>query len=387
MMEQYFQSGRINNKGVNMQKKQVAVLDVGSSCVTAVVGERGLNKTFIIKGESSFNYEGFAQGEFLDVDSLKNAIISAVKFLKKTLRFGFNVVYVGVPGAFTEVMVKDSQISFQKKKRITDEDVDTLFDAAFVLQNSKYTLINRSAIVYELDDYRRLANPVGQVSEVLKGKLSFILCRNYFLDIIRTALKMGGVSNVEFVSSSLAQAMFLINAETRDRIAEIVDVGYISTTFTLVQGDGILFQKSFDYGGGYITASLTEKLETDFETAEQLKRKINLSKISNHGLDIIDDDKGRYYSVEEIKAIIKTSLDELCENISLAIEQSGYVIPEYVPLMVTGGGIALIRGAKEHVSGRLNNVVEILAPSIPLNEKPTSSSSLSLLDLAIEQNG
>ncbi|MBR1983842.1 MAG: hypothetical protein IKA12_04055 [Clostridia bacterium] len=369
-----------------MQKRQVAVLDVGSSCVTAVVGERGLNKTFIIKGESSFNYEGFAGGEFLDVDSLKSAVLSAVKFLKKTLRFGFNVVYVGVPGAFTEVMVKDSQISFQKKKRITDEDVDTLFDAAFVLQNSKYTLINRSAIVYELDDYRRLANPVGQVSEVLKGKLSFVLCRNYFLDIIRTALKMGGVNNVEFVSSSLAQAMFLVNAETRDRIAEIVDVGYISTTYTLVQGDGILYQKSFDYGGGYITAALTERLETDFETAETLKRKINLSRISNHALDIIDDDKGKYYSVEEIKATIKTSLDDLCENISLAIEESGYAIPEYVPLMVTGGGIALIRGAKEHVSSRLNNVVEILTPSIPLSEKPTSSSVLSLLDLAIEQN-
>ena len=369
-----------------MQKRQVAVLDVGSSCVTAVVGERGLNKTFIIKGEASFNYEGFAGGDFLDVESLRDAVLSAVKFLKKTLRFGFNVVYVGVPGAFTEVMVKDSQISFQRKKRITDEDVDTLFDAAFVLQNSKYTLINRSAIVFELDDYRRLANPVGQVSEVLKGKLSFVLCRNYFLDIIRTALKMGGVSNVEFVSSSLAQAMFLVNAETRDRIAQIIDVGYISTTYTLLQGDGILYQKSFDYGGGYITAALTEKLETDFDTAEYLKRKINLSKISSHALDIIDDDKGKFYSVEEIKATIKTSLDDLCESISLAIDESGYSIPQYVPLMVTGGGIALIRGAKEHVSSRLNNVVEILTPSIPLNEKPTSSSVLSLLDLAIGQH-
>ncbi|MBO5713828.1 MAG: pilus assembly protein PilM [Clostridia bacterium] len=368
-----------------MQKKQVAVLDVGSSCITAVVGERGLNKTFIIKGQSSFNYEGFADGEFLDVDSIKNAILLAVKFLKKTLRFGFNNIYVGVPGAFTEVMVKDSQISFPKKKRITDQDVNTLFEAAFVLQNSKYTLINRSAIVYELDDYRRVANPVGQTSEVLKGKLSFVLCRNYFLDIVRTALKVGGVNNVEFVSSTLAQAMFLVNAETRDRIAEILDVGYITTTFSLIQGDGILFQKSFDYGGGYITAALTDRLETDFETAEQLKRKVNLSKISNHGLDIIDDDKGRYYSLEEIKSTIKTSLDVLCENVSLAIEESGYSIPEYVPLKVTGGGIALIRGAKEHVSGRLNNVVEILTPSIPLSEKPTSSSVLSLLDLALEQ--
>ena len=370
-----------------MQKKQVAVLDVGSSNITAVVGERGINKTFLIKGEGCFEYDGFTNGEFLDVDTFKSAVLSAVQLLKKTLRSSLDTVYVGVPGDFTRVLVKDSQISFPKKKRITEEDVDTLFDAAFILQNSKYTLINRSAIVYELDDCRRLANPVGEASEILKGKLSFVLCNNYFLDIVRTALKVGGVENVEFVSSALAQAMYLVSAETRDRIAEIVDVGYISTTFTLIQGDGIIYQKSFDYGGGFITASLTERLDMQFSDAEEIKKKVNLSRASAYGLDIIDDENGRYYNVEEVKETIKDSLDILCENISSAIEDSGYVIPEYVPLMITGGGIALIRGAKEHVSSRLNCVVEILAPSIPLMEKPNKASVLSLLDLALEQNG
>ena len=55
--------------------------------------------------------------------------------------------------------------------------MDALFEAAFVMASSKYTLINRSAIVYELDDFRRLANPVGSYSEILKGRLSFISLR------------------------------------------------------------------------------------------------------------------------------------------------------------------------------------------------------------------
>ena len=64
---------------------------------------------------------------------------------------------------------------------------------------------------------------------------------------------------------------------------------------------------------------------------------------------------------------------------------SGYVIPEYVPLMVTGGGISYIRGAKEHVSGRLNTQVMIISPKVPLMDKPTESTILSLMDLALEQ--
>ena len=45
-----------------MQKKQAAVIDIGSSKITAIVGERGINKTFIIKAKYTYEYDGFADG-------------------------------------------------------------------------------------------------------------------------------------------------------------------------------------------------------------------------------------------------------------------------------------------------------------------------------------
>ncbi len=370
-----------------MQKKQVAVLDVGSAQITAVVGERGINKTFIIKGRYSYNYDGFAEGAFFNLEELNRVISSAIEDLKKTFSGKLDTVYVGVPGEFTQVVVKDSQISFPKKKKISEQDVDALFDAAFVLQSSKYSLINRSAIVYELDDFRRVANPVGIESALLKGKLSFVICSNYFIDAIKPAIKFIGVENVEFVSSCLAEALYLVDAEDRDRIALVCDVGYITTSLILIQGDGILYKHTFSYGGGYITAGITEKFQIDFDCAEKLKRKINLScYTSSKDFDLVECDNGQYYSVEDLKNTIKDSLDVLCENVTNALENSGYVIPDYVSLMITGGGICYLRGAKEHVSSRLNTVVEIVAPKVPLMDKPSESSLLSLLDLALEQN-
>ena len=114
-----------------MHKKQVAILDVGSSEIRAVVGERGVNNTFIIKGKTSFAYEGFSDGAFYDVNGLRQALLSAGDYLKRVARGDVNVVYVGVPGDFTEVMVKGSQISFPKAKKITDED-RSAFIAPFV---------------------------------------------------------------------------------------------------------------------------------------------------------------------------------------------------------------------------------------------------------------
>ncbi len=370
-----------------MRNKQVAVLDFGSSKITAIVGERGINKTFNIKGSYSFNYDGYENGVFFNVEQLRQTLILAVDALKKAYTDKLETVYVGVAGDFTEVVVKDSQISFAKKKKITDEEVDALFDSAFVLQTAKYTLINRSAVVYELDDFRRLANPVGAVSGILKGKLSFVLCSNYFIEVVKPVLKSQGIERVEFMALSLAQALYLLEPETRDRIALVCDIGYISSTLMIIQGDGILYQKSFPYGGGYITAELTQKFQMDFEDAEKLKRRINLScQTTSREFDLIDGDNGEYYSIEDVKNVIKDSLDRLCECISTILEDSGYILPDYVSLMITGGGIAYLRGAKEHVSGRLNTVVEIIAPKVPLMDKPTESSTLSLLDMALEQN-
>ena len=64
-----------------MQKTQVAVIDVGSSKITAMVGERGVNKTFIIKARKDYPYEGFADGEFFDAASVKKILFSAADFV------------------------------------------------------------------------------------------------------------------------------------------------------------------------------------------------------------------------------------------------------------------------------------------------------------------
>lgn len=369
-----------------MQKKQVAIIDVGSSKITAIIGERGINQTFIIKGRYVFEYDGFEGGAFFDVKRLKQVLFSASDCLQKASHGRVDTVYVGVPGDFTKVFVKDSQLSFSKKKRISEEDVDALFDSAFIMNSAKHVLINRSAIVYELDDFRRLANPVGAVSEILSGKLSFVLCSNYFIEAVKQPLLDCGFKNVECVSSALAEALYLVDAETRDRIAVIANVGYISTTFSIIQGDGLMFQYSFPFGGGYITAGLVEKFSLPFEVAERLKRKVNLSCLSsNSSLDVLDGENGEYYPISDIKNSVKSSLDILCEKITEAFDMSGFIIPDYVSLYITGGGISYIRGAKEHVSARLGMPVDIISPKVPLMDKPSESTILALLDLALEQ--
>lgn len=369
-----------------MQKKQVAILDINSSEIVAVFGERGINNTFIIKNRCSYKYDGFSEGVFFNEEELKILVGKAVDSLISVSKGDLDTVFVGVPGEFSEVLVRDSQISFPSKKKIREEDEDLLYDSAFVVKSKNYTLINRSAINYELDDFRRVSNPIGYSSEILKGKLSFILCKNYFIELIKTIINNKGIPFVEWVSISLAESIYLLEDEVRDRMAVIADVGHISTTISIVQGDGLLYQNAFSFGGGFISAGIAERFSLSFTESEKIKEKINLCVLPKDGeYGYVEIENGQFLSIKEINSIANSNLDFLCEKITESLESCGYNLPEYVTLFITGGGVTSLRGGKEHISNRLGMATEILSPKVPLMERPTESSVLSLLDIALKQ--
>ncbi|MBE5756835.1 MAG: hypothetical protein E7342_03440 [Clostridiales bacterium] len=370
-----------------MRRETAMVLDVGSLKITSLIGERGVNKTFIVRGQKDFEYEGFCDGEFFDVNSLELAIEKSVENLVQNAGQKVKTVFVGVPAEFTTVIQKDYQIALQKRRKITEEDVNRLFDESFSTNLDSYTLINRSSILFELDDFRRFADPVGEVSETLKGRLSFVLCKNYFIDKITPKLKSMGIDNIEYVSANLAQGLFLVEPETRDRVAILIDVGYISSSFSIIQGDGLVYQRAFSYGGGYITANLSEEFGVDFDIAESLKRKINicLDNSDDDNYEIINGEEGYYFIANKVNEIAVEALDNICAEIEKSVISSKFNIPSHIPVYVTGGGISYIRGAKEHIAKRISMNVEVIGPKVPLYNKPTNSSCLSVLDLALSQ--
>lgn len=368
-----------------MRKNTVTVLDIGSSRITAAVAERGINNTFVIKGYAAQNYAGFSEGVFFDNIEFDEAVGRCLKQVEENVKCVSDTVYVGVPGEFTTVVLREKQTAFEKTKRITEYDLADLYDSAYDLKTKKYTLINRSGIYFTLDDMRRVADPVGAVGRVLKGYLSFVLCDNNFINTVTPVLKNRGVNRIEYISSPLAEALYLFEPEYRDKTAVLLDSGYLTSSFSVIRGDAVIYQKAFPFGGGYIAFALTRDLDIAPELAEKLKKKVNLTCNTAGNYDIIDGDREYSFSVKQVNEIVLKSLDELCECIGQCIADFDMELPEYVPLSVTGGGICFMRGAKEHLSRRLNIMVETLFPPVPHMNKPTDSSLAALLDLALLQ--
>lgn len=368
-----------------MNRRSVAVLCVESSEITALTGERGVNNTFIFKGMHTESYDGFADARFFDPAGLKSAVFGALEKMELSCGAKTKKIYVGVPGEFVSVVTKRRLMSFQRKRKILPSDIDLLYEKGLEGEQNGGELIRRSSVYFVTSDKRRIIDPVGMISDSVEGYLSYFFADRQFTELFRNILAEYGIRKVEFLPISLAEALYLIPSEVRDEYAVLLDIGYLSMTFSVVCGNGIVYQNAYSVGGGYVAAHMIENIDIPFEAAEAILRKINLSSIDVAGSVIEYSDRENSFSVPvgEAKERVKEGLDMICEAVSVCLENSDSRFIEYKPILLTGGGVTSIRGAREHISGRLNKVVEILAPKLPYYNKAAQSSLLSLLDMAL----
>ena len=259
-------------------KNTVAIIDFGSSEVVTLVGESGVNNTLNILGRGKVSYAGFHNSEFLEPELLKDIVKTSISKAETASQCKISEIYVGVPGEFTAVFPKKISLTFPSVKRLTEFDVESIFRTGNNFENeTDFKLINRTVIYYELDEGQRVIDPIALKSKTLTGNVSYIFARKTFVNLISEIISKLRVNIKGFISSIYAENMFLFEPEERDRYVLMADVGYISTSVSLAQGNGLLHLYSFSLGGGYVASDLAQCLRISFSEAEKLKDKIAIA--------------------------------------------------------------------------------------------------------------
>lgn len=372
-----------------MRSKSVAVLDIRSSEVCVAVGERGVNNTFIVKTKYSCSFDGYADGELLDVKGFDSAVRQVIKNAMSASMENFSRFYVGIPGEFLKVKITDSEISFSSPQKIRDSHVYAVSEMAEPKDGNKgYSVIERSPVYYVLSDKRRVIDPIGSVTDSLKAKISWFLCKNSFAQCVINAFKPFGQVRLKFIPAPLSQSCYLIDPRVRDSYAILVDLGYISSNFSVAYGNGILFNQAFSVGIGHVAAFLMDELDVPFEVAVELMSCVNLNARDSltSVQEVSQGDIVYSFPVSALREIICEGLDGICEMIEecrrafTAKDLSGK------PIYMTGENVRTIRGTVEYISGRLGCTVEVVSPKVPYYDKPKFSSLFSLLDAALSDN-
>lgn len=377
-----------------MRNESVAILDIRSNEVSFSLGAKGVNGTFVFNDTHTVEYEGYISKGFLDENAFRRAISATITAVQQRYEGTVDGIYVGVPSAFVTVHTMGHTISFPSKRKISAQDVEALYESGLNEIMAKERCVRRSAMYFTLGDNRKYFSAealYGVSTNVLKGALCYYFIDEGFMQIVNATLTELGFSTVKYVPSTLAQAEYLLSDKQREGYAFLLDVGFLTTSISVLYGNGIVHEETFDCGAGTVLVALMEGLDVEYSVAEEILMAANISGGAvSREMRWTSEGDNRSFSVMEINEIIKCSLDVLCEQIdnffASHYKDKISTVLTARPLSITGEGIVSLKGAAEHISRRLNRISEIVYPDLPYYDKPTFSSRIGLLDTATKDS-
>ena len=244
-------------------------------------------------------------------------------------------------------------------------------------------IIHRSPAWFMVDD-KRTMEPAGLKGSVIKCMASFVVADATFLEDMQARMEQQDIHINGYLSPALGEALLLIPAEERDKVAVLVDIGYLMTEVMFVEGDALVSHKVLPMGGGDLAANLAMELEITMDMAEELKRKYTFG-IGQDQISV-QDPEGQMVSFprETVLAIIEPLVAELSDLVRDAIEEEAHRLNARSCCYITGGGLVQMRGGRETISSVVERTFRAPAtPAVKLNS-PAYSSAIGLLELVYE---
>lgn len=362
--------------------KDIAVLDVNSRLVTAIVGAKRAQSVFGIKAMAEKQHQGYENGEWFDaketVELAKSVLIESMKESDSRTK----KLFIGVPAEFVAVVTKEVSIRLDRRRRVIDDDIAYLLKKGDDFDSNKYLTINTSAIYYSLDDEDKIYNDVRDMeAQKVDACVSYMLCEKSLVDMFDAVASSLGFTDVKYVATCWAECMALLEKEQRDNVYMLIDAGYLSSSVCIAKGEGILDMKSFSMGGAHICADIFEALEVPFDMAEEAKRLVDLNLNYSDEAVLVSDGENVVHALDACE-IAKSRLDVFVEVLAGIFKDIEDDAPSYMPVYITGEGIATMRGATKYLSEQLGKNIEIITPKLPGFAKPEDCSKASLLVMA-----
>lgn len=369
-----------------MLKDAVAIIDLGTYNLTAMIGENGINNNFIVRASHECRHDAFEEG-YISERRLANAISEAIRVVSHSAKAKLDKVYVGIPGDFLRVQNVERPLFFNRKRRVREKDLTEFYDVAeSSCKKGEYRVISRTGICFYVDGNMRTESVLGVKTASIRGYVTLMLARENLLKMLERIFASLGIKKVDFIPVPLAESKLLFTPEERRGMQILVDVGYLSTALTVLSGDGALFHHTIDVGGGHITAHLYNKLKVNFEVCEKLKRKINLSIDKDLGdYVVVYGDKQYNFLVRTCNEVVREVIDSIAADFENALSASHIRFPHNVNVSLTGGGLAYIRGGAHYLARHIEMPVNVVRPKISYMSKPDDSSALSVLNYALNE--
>lgn len=374
-------------RGGVLRLKPAAILDIGSSKVVCLCGSSVHTDGILVHGVGICEYAGFENGEFNDMASLGEAVLTAIEDAEQQSCTRIREVAVAVPAPFVKLITTRATLHIESRnRRITVDDIDDVISMSLEKARApEHLLMHSTPVSFTVGGIESATVPEGARADELSAEVSHMYVRESFVQQMERILSSMHVEISMCVSAQLAEAIHIIPEQERVRPAVLIDVGYTHTDVCLIENAALTNLQSFELGGQQFASDLSFGLDIPLEYAEQVKRRYTFLQEPLSSVEIIRMPTGvKRVDHRVVDLIVDARAQELAGLLKKALRDMG-IRPESRPVIyLTGGGISMMHGSGEYLRQQLGYHVRRDMPSY-MHEmnSPNYTSAFGALDFVL----
>ena len=349
----------------------IVAIDLGTSHITGIVGEKKPDGTFsIIACETEDPASCIRRGIIYNRDNTAIHIGNIIKKLERKLNGDFiDRIYIGVNGQSLHTVEHIEVKDIAEEAAITDEDIEALKEQCEKYSPDLLDVLDIAPAVYYVDG-RRDTNPVGVPCRRFEARYKLVIGRSSIRrDIVKSISGLRSVSGLQekelagIIVSPLALADAMLSREEKELGCALVDFGAGVTSVSIYKNGDLLHMSVIPLGGHLITRDITSLQLTEAE-AENLKKeygnailqKEDEDEVIKVGVEGAENEIG----LKDFNAIVEGRAREIVENVYARIS-------EVTELKSLGSGIVIAGCASE-----LKNLPELIKEKCKVKVRPSA---------------
>jgi len=348
----------------------IAAVDIGTTKIVAIVGAVTDDGKVRILGLGKSLSRGVKRGVVLNIEETAAAVQEAVYLAQLESKLTLTEVYVGIAGQHIKSMKnRHSKYIQSKDNEITQTDLDELLnDMQNIALDAGEEIIHVIPQNYTVDNESGVKQPVGMFGKRLEANFHIVVGEISSAKHIYKCIERAGLKVKRMILEPIASASAVLTNDEKEAGVAMVDIGG-GTTDVAIYYDGILRHTAvIPFGGDVITKDIKEGCSILHRHAEKIKVQFGTALgdaapeeqvVSIPG---ISGREPKMISLRYLSKIIQARMEEIIDQVSYEIDNSGFANKLGAGITVTGGG-ALLKHIRQLITYKTSHDVHIGYPN------------------------
>lgn len=371
-----------------MKEQYYVALDIGSSSVKIVVGEKFHDGVNIIGTGQTFT-DGVSKGMIRDFDLAKSGIIDTVKKAELIANIDIDEVFLKVPITNSNIIFETETLRFSGRDTEIDGELieELLENIRFKEISEDQEIVTVFPVSFIVDDLHEVEDPKGIIArESLTVNAGIIAVdRTLFLNMGNCAAEAS--LNIIDVTSDAYNYTHILTESEIELGSVVMDIGADLTQYAYYKDGALRYAGVIPAGGNTITQVIANEFNTDFHYANRAKEQYGHAFYDRapEGERVVfpqnSKDEDLEISAKDLSDVIEVTLEDMFMEIFEDLARAG--INDISGGFVVTGGTANMRGVRDLLLDIVSEKVRIHIPTQMGARKPEFSSAIATIESGI----